>query len=54
MGQDHKDTQHLEGQSGHNEEVDRDEFLEVVDEKGFLGLRRWFTGAIHILGDSSL
>ena len=50
----HEDKQHLEGQRRHGEEVDGDEFLEVVVEEGSPALRGSFSAANQILGHGRL
>jgi hypothetical protein len=54
MQQDHKNVEHPEGRSRHDEEVDGDEVGEVVLEERAPGLRGWLRATRHEPGNSSL
>ena len=54
VAQDHEDVEHLEGDGGHDEEVDRNDVLHVVREEGAPGLGRWILSFRHQAPDGPL
>src|SRR5215467_11986651 len=54
MSQDQKHVENLEPDGGDREEIDGDDLREVVLEESAPGLRRRFTAANHVLGDTAL
>src|SRR5262250_2234674 len=54
MSQDQKHVEYLETDGGDREEINGDDLQEVVLEESAPGLRRRFTAADHVLGDTAL
>ena len=54
MGQHQKHVEHLEAKGGHREEVDGDQLLGMILQKGAPGLRRRFAAAHHVFADAAL
>jgi hypothetical protein len=54
MGQDQKHVQHLEAKGGQGEEVDGDQLLGMILQKGAPGLRGRLGAAHHVFADAGL
>jgi len=53
MGQHQKHVKHLEAKGGHREEVDGDQLLGMILQKGAPGLRRRLAAAHHVFADTA-